>query len=224
MKSKIMQKRQRQKGFSLLELMMGLIIISIISGFLVWSGSSFLRTYRVRMGMQEVYGMLTYAHNQAITTRRTYLVHLVSIGNKFNGNANTRGGIHVQQGAPDRISKAFVLFNPPLNTNGLESKYIDFSKSFQNVVIAKTTFKGASSTPKDINVFFRPDGRVERCVKSGTKVSCQPGFFTICVRAKAYTDSKTGQKNIGPDAISRQIEVEFNGLVRILKQPTSTCP
>ncbi len=217
-------KRKGQKGFSLLELMLALIVIGTISGFLVWGGSSFLRTYRVRMGMQEVYGMLIYAHNQAITTRRTYRVNIVSAGHSFLANPSTRGGILIQQGAPARISQAFKIFNPSLVTKGLERKEIDFSRSFPDVVIARTTYRGAKKHPDHIDIFFRTDGRVERCLKSGTKVFCQPAFFTICVRAIPYTDPVTGNTTIGPEVVSRQIEVEYNGLVRILKQPTKTCP
>ncbi|HAA53329.1 MAG TPA: hypothetical protein DCE42_01155 [Myxococcales bacterium] len=214
------KRSNRQMGFSLIELMIGLVAISIMGAFLVWGARSFSQSYRVRLAVREIVGLLNYARGQALVTQKAYRVQFIPGGAPFKdlkplgaGSSAERGVMFVAQGASSIVSRGFKLFNATTDEAGLERKTLEFRRRYSDVSIYRVNMD--STKTQELNLYFMPDGTIANCRKSGVTAICNPyATYDICI--------KVNDQTTGPNSIPRRISVSFNGQIKVKPSGNAT--
>lgn len=232
MESKTLANTKQQMGFTLVELMTGLVIISIISVMMLWSGNSLTRGYRIRDAVRQTVGAIQYARMQASIRNQNYRVQICT----HNTNCAVRDHPNLQPFGLITPALAGFWFIEQCPTAGLvgsrncgdlgrrqELKFYDLARAYRDVELyavrtTPTSLQPAAGQP--LTLYFRPDGRVQACTyPTPNTISCNSGTYNLCIRA-SRREAKTG-----PDAIPRRIQISFTGLVNVSADGNNTlCP
>lgn len=192
-----------EAGFTLGELMIGLVIIAIIASVLAWNSTSLVRTYRGRQAVREIAGMLDFARARAIRTRRYHRVMLQTwTGNPFD---NQRGRLVIQEGDSASVADAFGT------TNNIAGQFDSTKPNNQplwivgdvalrrygDVAITRLHRNGLVAAAQSVNclwIYFSPSGSVceptpapPTCDISSssnyiTHTNCYPAEHLACMR------------------------------------------
>ena len=197
--------------------MIGLVVIGIISGILVWNSNAMLKTYRTRQAVRDIVGLIDYTRAQALRTRRFHRIRLEAWSDN-NPFSLARGQLVLQQGDDASIMRAF----DPGTAIQFVADY-GIGQRFSQIGITRLFLNSLpvlASNPRRMWMYFSPSGRLcvpdiapplteNVAVSFSTPNSCQPAFFTICLRS----DLEAAINNVGEPA--RAIHISGSGQVEI---------
>lgn len=224
---------QSEKGFTLVELMVVIVLIGIMASILAWGSAGFRQNYQVRQSVREVVSYLNYAKMQAAVRHRAVRVvilgqgearrfvspptGMISVFNDGGGTGNIikakLGGVIVEEGVSGSILKAFPEFLSTVDLSKRIKKYYSLSRESKLVSVVRTYY-GTGGQTGAMTIYFRPDGQVVRCLSSGI---CRADTFNICIRT-----SSTGEQS-GPASVPRRIELQSNGVIRVQTKNPLLC-
>lgn len=231
MKPQALSTNQHSKGFTLIELMTGIIIISIISVMLLWSGNSLTRNYRIRDAIRQTVGAIQYTRMQAAIRNQNYRLQICT----YNTNCAPQDHSNLQPFGLITPALAGFWFIEQCPTSSLsgstvcgdlgkqqEMKFYDLARAYRDVELYQVSTTPTSLQPasgKPLILYFRPDGRVLSCkYPTPNKLSCSPGEYHLCIRAS---------KREAPDginAIPRRVDISFSGRVKVVADgPKTIC-
>lgn len=216
MKHRAPIKRSTESGFTLVELMAGLIIVSIISVMFLWSGSSITRSYRIRDSVRQVMGAVKYARSQAAIRNQNYRLQFCSYNkncsltdhndlNIFNVVTPALAGFWMIEQCATAKLDGQTCGDAAVRQ---ELSVFDLSKRYRDVQMYQVG--SGNSITDSLMLYFRPDGRIFSCTRSGSGVlSCQQGTYRLCFRGNP------DQASNGPDSVPRLVEISFSGRVEV---------
>lgn len=217
---------RKQAGVSIVELMVGLVVVSIVAGFLALGAGSFMKTYRMKLSANEVLSYINYARLQAAKTRRAYRLQFYAAGVAYTGDTNDHikptntastkseaGTILMTQGSSADPKIAFPEFDATADKLGVEKKQFEFAKAYKDIQITRTSLEN-NTRVNPLKLYFRPNGFIQSCTKA-TEVVCTNETFVICVQDPEETT--------GANAIPKRIIVSFNGQIEVKPDTGGLC-
>jgi prepilin-type N-terminal cleavage/methylation domain-containing protein len=207
---------RQNAGFTMVELMIGLIVFSILIGIFALASNSMTSQARLSSAVRDTIGLLHYARTRAANNMRTYRMQFCvakgscTVENKTLTdyeikNPIPRGLLFLEQCPSSRID------GRPCGDPGQshELKYYNLERSFRDVEFSSLMIKGDSSSSATLMLYFRTDGSIASCTSSGTGIpTCTDSVYYICLRTSL--DIAGSQATYIP----RRIEVSSDGRIK----------
>jgi len=215
----VAQGKRRQRGFTLIELMIALVVVSIVALVFLWSGNSLTRTYRIRDSVRQALGAINYARMQAAIRNQNYRMQFCAYNtnctvedhnnlNAFNAVTPALAGFwFIEQCQAGRITTD-VCGDPG---RGQELKFYDFSRAYRDVEMYQLNVEG--NKVNRLMLYFKPNGEIQSCTKSGATITCSRGTYHICFRV-----SKSAEAS-GINSFPRRLEISFSGALKLQVEP-----
>ncbi len=200
-------KRNFSAGFTLLELMIGLIVIGIVLGFIAISSLRTAETTRVRSAAMDIVGLFNYARSKAIHKRKLFRVQMCTYTsqcifadhpNKFAqlpGSGKLHNGIIlVEECETSRMVRQLcgsTKSKQELQAYNLIGNYRDVR--LEGIYISSNSSGGNFLKYSDAALLFKPDGSVRFCrnlasLTRGQRLSnCSYRQVKICLKAAKNT-------------------------------------
>jgi len=222
-----MRKNQKAKnrGFTLIELMIGLVIMGILIGIVTMGSTNMTTSARLGAGVRDVVGLLTYSRTRAFTTMRAYRMQFCVAGRACRIIEKTAGDYNIPNISLRGLF--FVEQCPSSRLNGQtcgdvgqrhEVKFYNIARAFKDVEISSLMHRGETATRSTLILYFRTDGSISSCTQTaGNPPICTDGTYYICLRSS--------QQMAGSQAtfIPKRIEISFDGRIRTFTDIQRLC-
>ncbi len=218
-------KRRNKSGFTLLELLIGMIVVAIVLGFVAVSSLRSTDTMRVRAAALDVAGLINYTRNKAVTKRKLYRIQICAdkspcifvdhpsafaqLPLSSTNKIRHRGILLLEEcenakmkrqkcGQPSQ-KQEFKAYNPLANHKDVYIK---------GIYVQSSVGGAGSFTPVNTNstaIFVaKPDGTIRYCptlarIGLNNRISCQLKEFVICIKSER-------------ERLARIVRVKINGM------------
>lgn len=189
---------QTQRGSTLIELMVGLAIITVLAGLAIPGVMALYRSYHIRSAADDVISAVDFARSQASANRRAYVITLGGLGNT--------------------AALKFDVWECP-NTNcaawagGQKLRSVNYLPNNQHNLppIQVTRFAPLDLANTDAHVCIKPDGRV---LRSDISVPFSPPLGST-MGAGDVTLELQRAEDTGPLGNPVQVQITYNGTARV---------
>jgi len=126
--------KTNEKGLTLIELVVVLVIVAILAGLLVPNVGTWLPNYRLRSATRDIVSTMRTAQMKAVSTNSQYRVNFDVAGNGYILQYQTTSGLWVNDGATHNLP------------TGITFKDADFGSASQAVFNSNATSSAGSVT------------------------------------------------------------------------------
>ena len=192
-----------QRGTTLVELMIGLMILSVLGGLALPGVSSLTRAYYLRTAADDVVYAASLARNQAAANRRAY-------GLFFEGLDGAGAGlkVRVHQGTDTSCASTAP------GGGALQMYAADWTigNALNNPPIAIVAYAPAEMTNSAVWVCFKPDGRV---LRADLSLPFSPPAGSLFGAGDIVLELQRVESNGVVVGNRLQVQIGYNGTARI---------
>ena len=187
-----------ERGSTLLELMVGLAVISILAGMMIPGVANIYRSYNLRSAADDLVSAVDFARAQAVANRRAYVITLGGVGNE--------PGLHfdVYQ-SPTTSCTGFAA-----GTKLRSVSYVPGNHANLPPVVV-TQFAPLDLANTDAHVCIKPDGRV---LRADISVPFSPPSGTTLGAGDVVIEIQR-LENASLLGSPLQVQIGYNGTARI---------
>ncbi|TNE44848.1 MAG: prepilin-type N-terminal cleavage/methylation domain-containing protein [Deltaproteobacteria bacterium] len=218
------RKRTNERGFTLLELMIGLVVMGIMIGIFAMSSTTMTSTARLRTGVRDIINLVNFARTRSAITMRAYRMQFCAANKtcavkdktlKDYGITNPlpRGVVFIEQCGTSKIDGS------PCGDPGQsqELRYYNLQRAFRDVEILSLQHEGETKSRDTLTLYFRTDGSVSSCTTTSGIPSCVDAKYYICLRTTL--DVAGSQATYIP----RRLEINFDGRIKTVVDSDKKC-
>lgn len=219
------KKNRNRLGFTLLELMIGLVVMSIVITIFAWGTTTVNSTARLRSGVMDLIGLINYARSRSAITMRAYRMQFCTANKNCTIQDKTlkdysitnpipRGVVFVEQCATSKVDGS------PCGDPGQshEIKYYNLQVAFRDVEIVSLMHVGETASRNSLMLYFRTDGSVSSCTAGNSgPPTCVDSTYYVCLRT--IKDVAGSQATYIP----RRMEISFDGRVSTYVDTDNKC-
>lgn len=217
--------KNQSSGFTLLELMIGLVVMSVVISIFAWGTSTVNSTARLRSSVMDLIGLINFARTRSAITMRTYRMQFCTANKTCTLQDKTlkdysitnpipRGLLFVEQCGSSKVDGS------PCGDPGQshEIKYYNLQVAYRDVEISSLMHVGETQTRDSLMLYFRTDGSVSSCTATQAgPPTCVDSTYYVCLRT--IHDVAGSQ----PTYIPRRMEIAFDGRVSTYVDTDNKC-
>lgn len=212
-------------GFTLIELMISLIVMSILIGIFALGSNTMNSTARLSSGIRDLIGLVNFARTRSAINMRAYRMQFCpanqncilkdkTLQDYAITNPIPRGLAFLEQCATSKVDGT-PCGDPG---QGQEVKFYNLQKAFRDVEVMSVMHKGETKSRKLLMLYFRTDGSISSCTPSTVGApTCVDSTYYICLRTTDEVSTSQASR------IPRRLEVNFDGRINTFVDSAGLC-